>query len=487
MKHNNNLGASLLLAAKKEPVRYALRKCSPFTREQYEERLKIFFNFAEIEGSNLEEQGRNFLQVLEKDTELANDLVMSYMEHLRERVEKGEITAGTAKTMYTPIHRFTEKHRHVKGVIDWAGLIEDMPKPRDTGNDRIPTLQEIKKLVAYPDRRMKFLVYTMCSSGCRVGAWDYMRWKDIEPKYNKENGELVAAKLIIYAGEPEEYFTFCTPEAYNEIKKWMDFRARHGETITGDSYVYRNLFKIENVSDEQDKSYNNRLKGIAQQGIAQEPKKLKKKTIERLLQRAYHAEGLRNGLEPGQKRYPFKASHFARKWFKTKAQEASLQHIFIEIFIGHDIGIDINYLRLSEQQYVDEYVKAVPFLTIEATKDMAELKEELTKKTEEKDKQLEALQNQLAELRSNVDMLIKQAKQQQHVDDSIMLGDPEILEQEIRSFLHVDESEDGKTAYYRQDYPELTEAVQKMQARRLAAAKNKAAAATAPKETQLKS
>ena len=42
-----------------------------------------------------------------------------------------------------------------------------------------------------------------------------------------ENNEIIVAKLIVYPGDNEEYFTFMSPEAYNALKKWMDYRASH--------------------------------------------------------------------------------------------------------------------------------------------------------------------------------------------------------------------------------------------------------------------
>jgi hypothetical protein len=56
-------------------------------------------------------------------------------------------------------------------------------------------LEEIRKLVEYPDRRIKPIIYTMCSSGIRLGAWDYLRWKAVSPRTN-EKGEIIAAKLV---------------------------------------------------------------------------------------------------------------------------------------------------------------------------------------------------------------------------------------------------------------------------------------------------
>ena len=66
----------------------------------------------------------------------------------------------------------------------------------------------------------------MASSGIRIGAWDLLQWKHCEPIFN-ENGEVIAAKLIVYAGDVEEYYTFVTAGAYNALKDWIDFKDPH--------------------------------------------------------------------------------------------------------------------------------------------------------------------------------------------------------------------------------------------------------------------
>jgi hypothetical protein len=87
----------------------------------------------------------------------------------------------------------------------------------------------------------------MASGGFRLGAWDYLRWKHVSPITN-EKGDVVAAKLIIYAEEPEEYYTFITPEAFGALKDWMDFRASYGEKINGESWLMRDLWQTTNMN-----------------------------------------------------------------------------------------------------------------------------------------------------------------------------------------------------------------------------------------------
>jgi len=65
--------------------------------------------------------------------------------------------------------------------ISWKKITRGLPKVRSFADDRAPTIDEIRKMMEYPDRRMKAIICTMASSGIRLGAWDYLHWEDVEP------------------------------------------------------------------------------------------------------------------------------------------------------------------------------------------------------------------------------------------------------------------------------------------------------------------
>ena len=53
---------------------------------------------------------------------------------------------------------------------------------------------------------------------------------------------VIAAKLVVYGGDDDEYFSFVTSEAYRSINDWMTYRRECGELINEDSWVMRNLW-----------------------------------------------------------------------------------------------------------------------------------------------------------------------------------------------------------------------------------------------------
>jgi hypothetical protein len=188
------------------------------------------------------------------------------------------------------------------GIL-WDIISHSVPRVKKHANDRIPTVEEIKKLVEYPDRRIKPIVLISISTGIRVGAWDYMKWKHITAIKN-ENGDIMAAKLLVYPNDPEEYFTFMTPEAYNAVKDWMDFRASFGEEITGESWILRNTWQ------KVKPRYSHRI------GLAKYPKQFKSTGIKTLVGRALQIQGVRPKLDlkNGEKNHDWKTLHGKRDY-----------------------------------------------------------------------------------------------------------------------------------------------------------------------------
>jgi hypothetical protein len=254
-------------------------------------------------------------------------------------VEKAEISAGTLRNFVKTIKLFCEMSEI---TIHWKKITRGLPKSRKYANDRAPTTDILRHLCSYPDRRIKGIVYTMASSGIRLGAWDYLRWKDI--RAIECQGKIVAAKIIVYAGDVEEYFTFISAEAYLELQKWMQFRQDSDEQINGNRWVMRRLWDTK--------------KGYYHHGTIKKPEKLKSSGIKRLMEDALWTQGIRKKSDLKRNRYQFQTNHGLRKWFKTQCEISGMKSINIEILMGHSIGISDSYYKITEDDLLTEYLKA---------------------------------------------------------------------------------------------------------------------------------
>jgi len=108
-------------------------------------------------------------------------------------------------------------------MINWKKISKGMPPVKSYSDDRVPTVEEIQKLIEHPDRRIKTIVLVMVSSGVRVGSWDFLQWKHVVPI--ERNGVVMAAKILIKNTKinNRSYYSFITPEAYASLNAWMDF------------------------------------------------------------------------------------------------------------------------------------------------------------------------------------------------------------------------------------------------------------------------
>jgi integrase len=375
---------------------------APESKRQYPKRFEKFLDYLKLEGTFEDKALSFYKKAIENPQWLTNKLV-EFAQYQKLRVQKGEIAESTIPNYFKSIKLFCVMNDI---IINWQKLNKGIPRGNSAAEDRAPTIEEIQKLLEYPDRRIKPIVLILLSSGIRVGAFETLRWKHVIPIKDEKKGNIVAAKMTVYPGDKEEYFTFITPEAYGAVKEWMDFRESFGEKITQDSWVMRDIWQTTNV------------KYGAKWGLATIPKKLQSSAIKRLIDRALWEQGIRQQLKNGERRHEFKTVHGFRKFFKTHCEQV-MKSINVEILMGHTIGVSDCYYKPSEKEILGDYLKAVNILTINKNnnnlileKEVEELKEKnenneylIKSKLQERDDAITALSDQVVELIKEINNL----------------------------------------------------------------------------------
>lgn len=348
--------------------------------KRHQGRLKSFLTEVGVgAGTELSSAAIEFVKKAHENPEWTEHVFLGFIISQTKRVDDGSIRPGTLETHYKVIKRFCKKNRI---VLDWEMIRGGVPHGVSAADDRAPTPDEIKSLAMDKDPRVRPIAYLMASCGMRLEAWDFLRWKHIEPKTDPENGAIIAASVIVYEGQnrgkKKQYRSFITPQAYSSLKSWMDYRTLHGETISGDSWVMRDLWRTSNV----------RRGGT--HGLAGYPRQLKHKGVKTLMGRALWRQGIRTAPT---KRHPFKGLHGFRKFFMTHAEQAGMKSINVKVLMGHSIGVENSYYRPSEWDILQDYLKAVPYLTI-AAEEQVKLQQILETQREKED-EIRMLQEQM--------------------------------------------------------------------------------------------
>jgi hypothetical protein len=207
-------------------------------------------------------------------------------------------------------------------------------------------------------------------------------------------------KVAVYARTRDKYYTFCTPECYDAVQEYLDYRKRCGEDLKDKSPLFRKHFN-------KDDPFTINV-----------PHFLSEAAIMRLIDEALKKAGVKTS--------DAMRSHAFRKGFKSICEQSGMKSINIEMLMGHNIGVSGHYYRPAESDILEDFMShAADALTIDPRRrleeenhdlkvtqaqEIARLKAEL-KGWEPVKSQLTELWHEMESLRNNV------KKNQTHIDE----------------------------------------------------------------------
>ncbi|MEM3584740.1 MAG: hypothetical protein QW193_05655, partial [Nitrososphaerales archaeon] len=259
---------------------------SEATKRLYHEKLRQFFNHIGISPDD-------FIAKVKENPKFGEVLILRYVGERKKEVDAKKVSASTLSSTRSAIKLFLGMN-DVEG-INWEKISKVLPPRKKVGSDRSPTKEEIRQIITNWENRLNVVVLMQASGGLRVGAFNWLNFGDIEPifehngKYEiipfteyesclNQGWKFLCAKVTIYRNEPEEYYTFITPEAFHALWQYKKERERYGEIITSSSPLIR---------DKWDSFQWLRSSSIT------EPKRLKSKSISNKILRRLWFLGLR--------------------------------------------------------------------------------------------------------------------------------------------------------------------------------------------------
>jgi hypothetical protein len=127
---------------------YALKASE--TKRQYPHRLDKFLTFMGLTGT-IEEKCSKLYQIANENTNLLQAYIIRFINSQNKRIEAKEISEGTVCNYVKAIKLFCNMNDI---MINWKKIGKRMPTEKHNADDRIPTTEEIHKLLEHPDREM---------------------------------------------------------------------------------------------------------------------------------------------------------------------------------------------------------------------------------------------------------------------------------------------------------------------------------------------
>jgi site-specific recombinase XerD len=318
---------------------------SPKTRANYIQALKYYMKFSRLE--NYDDLLR-FSSTQDGLLAIQKNIIM-FIEYCKQR----KLSYNTIHGYITGLHHFYE-YNDVN--LKWKRINAHLPSKEKRIDDRAYTNEEIKKMLDIANLRDKAILLIMASSGPRVDAVPSLRIKDLTAvDYNSVS----IYEIRYYRLSNDEYRGYCTPEAKKAIDEYLRWRKQCGERITENSPLFRKEFSRRDDIDIAN------AESITKASINHIVVELLDRSAVRPRGRMTPEE-LQRGLNT--KRTEIQMNHAFRKFTISNMIRARLEPNARRLLVGQELeGMDSHYDRREQAELLEEYCKAVDYLTIDPT------------------------------------------------------------------------------------------------------------------------
>lgn len=263
-------------------------------------------------------------------------------------------------------------------VINWRKLKKFKGKMRKVVEDVPYTRQQVKALLDRATLRDRCIILLMASAGLRRGALPGLRLKDLQ-KIDKHN----LYKIIVYKKDQEQYITYCTPECAKLIEEYLDWRSRLGEMLEPDSPLFRKEFDTTSAMH------------------IIRPRLITSGTISLMIARLLDRTGIRPRTHTIYSKTSLMQCHGFRKFFDTQCINHNMNPLYCEYLMGHKSGLIKSYFKPTDTELLEGndksvgYIGAIPYLTINATKEENERLRRQVETLQIEKSQIEDLQKEM--------------------------------------------------------------------------------------------
>ena len=128
------------------------------TREKYITRMKKFLEIIGIDQEKkltIQERCIMFTDKARSENGWLVNVIIQFLQYQKNRVKSREITGSILRNYVKVVKLFCEMNDL---YVPWKKLTRGLPKAKNYADDRVPRLDEIQKIIAYPDWRMRELI-----------------------------------------------------------------------------------------------------------------------------------------------------------------------------------------------------------------------------------------------------------------------------------------------------------------------------------------